>query len=430
MRNKVETTLTTAVLVGLLAGVSNAAIIAQYNFTGGSAASTDGETNSVASDMTKPASSDWGFSGSTNTAYARSNATTASEAAAIVAGDYFGFTVSPDFGYEMSLAELSFTNLHNNTGGGTSDTGAQMSFFVRSSANGFASNIGPTFTLNYGDSVAEPPISLADPAFQAITAPTEFRLYVYDSGIDLFQNGGRYDNVLLQGTVGLIGSTTSSTSFQEGASPTVAYTHDAVYIRQTQADVNQNGDGDQEMIVGFTHNADEMRALLEFDISAIPATDTIDSVSLILRTESPQGGQGGDITINVYQYGFDIDEATATWNAPGAGDPTPGGTLGALLGSSSFDPTAQGVDVAFTDALFNAAVEDALNGDGYLRLLLARSDNSGSGNRFARFDDETVSTLGFRPELIISHAAPIPEPATVSLLALGGLSLLRRRRTR
>ena len=149
---------------------------------------------------------------------------------------------------------------------------------------------------------------------------------------------------------------------------------------------------------------------------------------MVLRTESPQGGLGGSITINVYQYDYDFDETTSTWNSPGSGDSTAGGTPGTLLTSATFDSTVQNVDVTFGDtAAFRTAVSNALTGDGFLRLIMARSDGSGSGHRFARFDDETVATAGNRPELLVTHS--IPEPATMVLLSAGllGLSVRRKR---
>ncbi|NQT86372.1 DNRLRE domain-containing protein, partial [bacterium] len=420
MRSRTVASIVTAIVVGVLAARhGSAAIIADYTFAGGSPASADAELNSTAADMVKPASTDWGFSSLTSTAFARSNATTNSQANAITAGDYFGFTVTPDSGFELDLTALRFDTTHNLTDGGSPNTSATIGFFVRSSLDGFTADIGPIYTQPW-NTMTPRTVDLSGAAFQDIAVPAEFRMYVYDSGVDLSQNGGRYDNISLEGAVGPIGAPPpTSTSFQEGVSPTVAYTQDAVYIRQSQATTNQNSDPDRELILGFTGGAgDEMRGLLEFDVSAIPASDQIDSVSLILRTETPSTGQGGDITLNVYDYGFDIDEATATWNAPGAGDGVAGGTLGTLLASATFAATAGGIDVTFTDSLFNAALSDALEGDGFLRLLLARSDNSGSGNRFARFDDETVTTGGFRPELLVAHSAPllIPEPATLSLL--------------
>ena len=73
-------------------------------------------------------------------------------------------------------------------------------------------------------------------------------------------------------------------------------------------------------------------------------------------------------------------------------------------------------------------MSDALAGDGFVRLLLARSDNSGLGqHRFARFRDEGFGTADRRPELQVNYTV-IPEPASVALMGLGALALFLRRR--
>jgi hypothetical protein len=204
-------------------------------------------------------------------------------------------------------------------------------------------------------------------------------------------------------------STIATVNFQEGVSPTAGYNHGAVYIRQTQAGTNQDSDPDTELIVGFTTNADEMRGLFEYDISSIPASSGINEVSLVLGTDG--NGQSASITINLHEYDFDFDETTATWNAPAPGDGA-GGTLGTLLTSATFDPSGAAGDITFPDsAAFQTAVSDALAADGVLRFIIARSDNSGSGNRFARFDDDAEPTTADRPELIITYTIGVDTTA-------------------
>ena len=96
----------------------------------------------------------------------------------------------------------------------------------------------------------------------------------------------------------------TTTNFQEGVSPTGGYTHDAVMIRSNQATTNQNGAG--SIIIGLAEVGNErLRGLLEFDLTAIPATDQIDSVTLDLTTlaGSPGinnvGGAGALTTFNI-----------------------------------------------------------------------------------------------------------------------------------
>jgi len=407
-------TISIAVLAGFViamtagAGLADEVTIAEYPFPGSDPASTDSEPNSTAADFVVNPTVDWGFSNSAGNVFARSNATTDSEAAAVAADDYFSFTVTPNAGNEFDLTELTFDTIHDLTlGGGIGDPGATMSFFVRSSLDSFAANIGSIYTQAWNTTTPRT-LDLSGAAYQGIGTATEFRMYVHDSGIDLAQNGGRLDNISLLGTVVTTGVTI--TSFREGASPTAAYAHDAVMIRSNQAGSNQNAAG--SIIIGLAETGNErLRGLFEFDVTAIPASDKIDEVSLNLTTlSSPVGinnvGAPGDFTtFNVYTHEFDIDETTATWDAPGGGAPA-GGTLGDLLTSASFDVEITDQSVTFDDtAEFRAAVADALAGDGILRLILANADETNLGSHdFARFFDDTAAATNDRPELLVTHS--------------------------
>ncbi len=219
-------------------------------------------------------------------------------------------------------------------------------------------------------------------------------------------NGSVTDSAACETNASVVmGETATTNSFQEGVSPTEAYRHEAVYIRSGDADANFNGDADQEVIGGSTTD-DLLRGLFEFDIGSIPASEQVHSVSLVLTTLSSTpginnvGGPGALTTFKLHAYGFDVDEAAATWNAPGAGDGTAGGTSGTLLSSAAFDVEVTGQTVTFGDThAFRAAVSDALAGDGVLRLILRGDDEAVGTHNFARFSDETVTPAANRPEL-------------------------------
>ena len=189
MFEKVMSIVAVAGLVLALAAASGhagAATIAEYRFLDLDATSADTEPNSTAADFTKnPASSDWGFSSSADNVFARSNATTNSEAAAITAGDYFSFTVTPAAGFELDLTALNFDTLHNLTHPTppSPDTGATMSFFVRSSLDSFAANIGPTLAQAW-HTTRPRTVDPSGAAYQDVQVATEFRMYIYDSDVE------------------------------------------------------------------------------------------------------------------------------------------------------------------------------------------------------------------------------------------------------
>ena len=229
--------------------------------------------------------------------------------------------------------------------------------------------------------------------------------------------------------------------FQEGVMPSVSYVADSVTIRADQATTNQDNDGDFENLVGRV-GSNAMRILFEFDLTEIetraggnPVTINSVQLNLVTRARDIGSGQGGSFTADLHTYGFDFIESASTWNDPDGGaaanDPTAGGnTSGTVLASVTLDPgIAGGTTAIFGDsAEFRTAVETALAaGDNTLRLLLKMRAESGAGNNFISFRDEVFATAGDRPELVINT---IPEPTTMTLLALGALALAARRRRR
>jgi len=195
---------------------------------------------------------------------------------------------------------------------------------------------------------------------------------------------------------------------------------DATYIRS--GDGNGNFNDNSQIIVGPT-TGDIIRGLIEFDVSSIPSSDKITSASFFLTTLSSStgindvGAPGDYTTFNVYSYAFDINESTATWNSPDANaSDVAGGTSGALLSSASLDVEKKGLRASFNNtAAFRSAVEDALDGDGILRMIIRGADETVGVHNFARFYDETTTSTEYPPQLIIIHET-VPLKGTVILI--------------
>jgi PEP-CTERM motif len=189
-------------VITLFAVRANADVLASYPFAGSSRASTDSDVSTTASNITDGAgvisiidttrgnpspsisvSSDQ-IDGSTNTA-------------AVTANDYISFTLTPGSGITFSLTSFAL-DAFNYTNDGTFSA---ESYFLRSSVNGFASNIGTTQSIVAASMGAITPNSfdLTGASFQNLTAPIEFRLFFQD-GISDPDRGLAFDNITLNGT--------------------------------------------------------------------------------------------------------------------------------------------------------------------------------------------------------------------------------------
>ena len=193
--------LATAVL-GEAISPACAETIVDYTFSGASATSDTVATNVTGSNYTVSTGGTSGISGSSETAYSARAATTTTEAGAITDGDFHAFTATPVSGFALNLASLEFKHAATSAAGGGDWS---SSSFVRSSVDSFASNVGATSTVasitdtSGGTDVT---ISLADAAFQGITDPVTFRLYLYHPVATLpTQEFHRLDNVVLNGAV-------------------------------------------------------------------------------------------------------------------------------------------------------------------------------------------------------------------------------------
>ena len=194
----------TAVAFLLTSALSYGQSIAAYNFDSGSAASIDSQPDSTASnfDVSSIAAT---ISSGTGTVFIAASDTTNSEANAISGNDYYSFTITPDSGFEFDLTELDFGTEFSSTDADV--TGLEASYVVRSSVDGFASNIGSTFIEDFEStstlSFTNRTVSLSATDFQNVASAIEFRIYTYDNS-GAATRLSRVDNVILTGTVNAI----------------------------------------------------------------------------------------------------------------------------------------------------------------------------------------------------------------------------------
>ena len=239
-------------------------------------------------------------------------------------------------------------------------------------------------------------------------------------------------------------------TFQEGVSPTAGYNVQDVMIRSDQPTTVQLG-FNTDLIVG-KNGSTLFRSLIGFDLTALKNVVVpdgqelqVDSVSLTLSYGQGPGGTGVgnsiDLTLASYAYAF--SETTATWNAPGTGAPAGGSpTSGlALSTTGAFDPTpatSPQAAVFGTTNDFEAQISDVLSATDsvFYGILYSPGAEAGGSNSFARIfsSDRNYNTSPFfystavRPTLTVDYSfVPIPEPAGLALLAVGGFALLRPR---
>lgn len=201
----------TAFVMACSVSQSQATVIASYAFTGGSPTSSDTELNSTAGNftVTQPSGTagDLGFSTTSNNAFARSLAITGTTvAAAVTYGNFFSFAATPGSGYELNLTTLTFDSIHNNTSGtaGTPNGTVTMNFFIRSSVDAYAANVGSVFSQAYNTTTTGRSVDLTGASFQNLSSAVTFRLYVYESTDVSTNQGARWDNVVLNGSVAAV----------------------------------------------------------------------------------------------------------------------------------------------------------------------------------------------------------------------------------
>lgn len=189
------------------AQVANAAILAEYNFTGSVNTSSDSDANSTASLFTDS-------DGLLNYAVGVGNGAPSVErtyaslptlpgSGPNTSSDYYELTVSPLVGFELDLSSLSMDAQRTKvTGPGASD--AHVTLAVFSSVDGFTTQIAPIPTLTANDGAFSPiTVSLAAAAYQNLAAPITFRIYAFDASSSA-AGGLHLDNVQVFGVSTII----------------------------------------------------------------------------------------------------------------------------------------------------------------------------------------------------------------------------------
>lgn len=231
----------------------------------------------------------------------------------------------------------------------------------------------------------------------------------------------------------------SVVTFQEGVSPS-GYTHISQDFRGNGA----TNTGVQTLVGYQSGGVLQIRTVMSFNLAAIPAGSTINSVSLQLVSDGNQSGSiAGVGTINLHevvpnniasnnmvegQISQAIWKTGSNWtNTLGDYTATPMSTA-TLANTNANTALDAGETATFgSTSAFVTAAQNALNTGQPLEFILiapTAESTTGSSN-FFRFRSDDFTTTSDRPVLTIDY---VPEPSTTAILLVACAGLLSRRK--
>jgi hypothetical protein len=185
--------------------------------------------------------------------------------------------------------------------------------------------------------------------------------------------------------------------FQQGASPTTDYAHHAVTVRSQYPDSTAGGAGD--LHVGNNAPGHAMRAVLSFDLSAIPGGAKIEKVEIDFRQAADAASAEGPVDLVLLEYYGFVSEGHTSWQDTQ-------GQFGPPLGIVRMKPRA-GVRITFrsSDGMV-AAAQEALDFGFTLGFALRLRNEGHAGRLLVLLRGNEYSAEASRPKLTVHYSVP------------------------
>jgi hypothetical protein len=207
----------------------------------------------------------------------------------------------------------------------------------------------------------------------------------------------RRNLIVLAGATVMVGLPCSAATivFQQGVAPSADYAHHAVTVRSQYPQSTAGGAGD--LLAGNSGPGHTLRAVLGFDLTAIPRGAQIDKVEIEFRQAADAASADESVELVLLEYFALVSEGNTSWRDAQ-------GQLGPPLGIVRMNPRS-GVKITFrtSDALVVAA-QEALDFGLPLGLALRLRDEGFAGRRLILLRGNEYAAPASRPKLTIHYS--------------------------